>query len=85
MQTFYGDKPMPEDLENAVVFAAEGAMHIKIQWIRTDTKRAILEVVKDIIDNEDRCLTPLFFTNSEDSPFLKASKQITQIIHENHE
>lgn len=85
MQTFYGNEPMPEDLQNAVVFAAGGAMHIKIQWIRTDTKRAILDVVKDIIDNENRCLTPLFFSNPEDSPFYKASVKITQIIRDNHE
>ncbi len=79
MQTFYGDEPMPSELLNTVMFAAGGAMHMKVQWIRNDIDRPILDIIKDIIDNENRCLTPLFFKNSEESPFQIAAHKIRTI------
>lgn len=83
MQTYYGNDPMPVYMKNAVVFAAGGSMYIKLQWIRKNINRPLFDVVKDIIDNENRCLTPLFFKNPQDSPFEKASHEIDQIIADN--
>lgn len=82
MQTFYGEIPMPLSLKNAVTFAAAGAMHIKIQWIKNDINRPLNDVVKDVIDNENRCLTPLFFKNPADSPFEKAAIKLQKLVCE---
>lgn len=85
MQTFYGEDPVPEYMQRAVTFAAGGAMHIKIQWVRSGIDRPLFEVVQDVIDNENRCLTPLFFKEPSDSPFEKAAVKIRKIIDENGE
>lgn len=39
-------------------------------------------VVRDIIDNTNRSLTPLFFASPKDSPLEKASGKIHAMINE---
>lgn len=83
MQTFYGEEPVPDEMRRAVTFAAGGAMYIKIRWIRGGIDRPLFDVVQDVIDNENRCLTPLFFPVKEESPFHQAGEKIRKIILEN--
>jgi|GEM_PF-376665 Transcriptional regulator len=76
MQSFYGNETMPNSMLNAVAFAAGGSMYMKIRWIMNGIDRPLLDVAQDVIDNENRCLTPLFFVNPDDSPFEKSAQKI---------
>ena len=78
MQTFYG-KPLPKNLEYAVLYHSAAGMYMKISYLQSDISCSLYEVAENIIEMRHAGLSHLFWENPEESPYAKAVKKIKNI------